>query len=95
MLSYKQIALEKHVHSLFALRNLSEEVRLLTTVATSISHDRVALKLPSRTFIMRCPLQTKLRHVNSRSICTKWFLISINDILLSDKCKPAGLGEFL
>ena len=83
------------MHSLFALRTLSEEVRLLTTVATSSGHDRVALKLPSRTFIMRCPLRTKLHRVSSRIICTKWFLISINDILLSDKCKPAGLGEFL
>ena len=28
------------------------------------------------------------------SISTKWLLISINDILLLDKYKPAGLGEF-
>ena len=79
---------------LYALCTPNEGVRLPTTVTTSIGHDRVALKLRSWTYIMRCPLRTKRCYVNSRGICTKWLLISINDILLLDKYKPACMGEF-
>ena len=61
----------------------------------STGHDRLELKLRSRTFILRCPLRTKHSMSIHCSICTKWLLISRNDILLLIKYKPAGVGEFL
>ena len=61
----------------------------------STGHDRLELKLRSRTFILRCPLRTKHFMSIHCSICTKWLLISRNDILLLIKYKSAGVGEFL
>ena len=79
--------------SLFALCTLNEEVRFPTTVTASIGHNPVVLDSRSRSLILRCPLRIKL-NVSNRSICTKMLLISINDILLLNKYKPAGFGNF-
>ena len=79
--------------SLFALCTLNEEVRFPKTVTASIGHNPVVLDSRSRSLILRCPLRIKL-NVSNRSICTKMLLISINDILLLNKYKPAGFGEY-
>ena len=59
----------------------------------STGHDRLELKLWSRT--LRCPLLTKHCMSIRCRICTKWLLISRNDMLLLIKYKSAGVGEFL
>lgn len=61
----------------------------------STGHNRLELKLRSRTFILRCPLRKKHCMSIRCSIWTKWLLISRNDILLLIKYKSAGVGEFL